>query len=278
MARLKWKLFLIAPLICGPIGWAVAYPYPERYFGHEIVVLSKEGQETRLLVDGRELAKDWIVSLSEVATIGATGVVIGSVSQGGNACDSSKFVISFTPGQAPKFDGPVGDCSSVEWTIEKNQIVFRSKATAARDGQQWVWRPESGFPRPTAVRHQVDAEKGWNTLRDRTVSHPMDLMGYGEIARQIQKLLGSDEQGFLPILSGVGSGKFLGDTFVGTMCLPHQCGSVEGLIVADIPTRKIYIAWKPDEKPILVRPSVQEWPEFAKLQLRIWSSKWTTMR
>ena len=111
-----------------------AYPYPDRYFGHEVSLISKEGQETRLMVDGRELTKDWIVTLSEAAIVGGAGIVIGSVSTGGNACDSSQFIISFPPGQQPKFDGPVGDCSSVDWKIEKDQVVFSSTATAARDG------------------------------------------------------------------------------------------------------------------------------------------------
>jgi hypothetical protein len=48
----------------------------------------------------------------------------------------------------------------------------------------------------------------------------------------------------------------------------------EAVVVADLASRTVYLAWKPSGQKIKVAPAVKTWPERAKAELRQWASKW----
>ena len=109
----------------------------QRYLGHGMNLVTTEGAEAPQLIDDRELTKQWDVSVSEMRIVSGVGVVIGSSSLGGYACDGSSFVIYLPPNQTSTFDGPVGNRFSIKWSFGNDKVVFRPAATAAQDGQEW---------------------------------------------------------------------------------------------------------------------------------------------
>jgi hypothetical protein len=259
---------------------AASQDTPKRYFGHEVQLLSGNDGETRLVVDGRELVRHEIIGIDEAAIVGGVGVVIGYSGSGGNACDQPPFVLSFPGNKAPRFDGPLDTCSEVIHVIGKDEIQFEVKALPGRDGERWLWTPQSGFQSAGSIKHVPSPEKTWSVLRSRKVDHPYpwELFDYAEIASQIHALLGPEEQEFLPIITGVGSGDFQGDMYVGTSCTPHMCDDTGALIVADLERERVFLAWKTENRPIIVRPPIKEWSHSGRVALRDWSKTWTAKR
>ncbi len=99
----------------------------------------------KLELDGHTLVSDGIVGINEINIVSGVPVVIGYSAIGGNACDSNMFVVSFPPDQKPKFDGPIGDCTTVSVKVDKDRIKFSTVTLATHPGSTWKWTPEDGF-------------------------------------------------------------------------------------------------------------------------------------
>lgn len=244
-----------------------------RMFGQDVAITTKDDGET-LTVGGVEMMKDRYVSLHEIGVVAGVPVAVGTSSNGGNACDGSTFVVSFPAGAAARLDGPLDECVGVDAELKGDRIELSTTAIPGRDGKRWDWTPDTSFQETGTFAFAPNATKGWAELRERTASHPSDLLDYAEIGRRITQLAGSDEPLVVRILTGVGSAEFKGDWFVGWSCTPHMCTDEEAIVAASLSGREIYLAWKPDDEKIVVRPPVQEWPETAKGELREWAAKW----
>ncbi|MEY9162669.1 hypothetical protein ABIE78_000788 [Sinorhizobium fredii] len=268
----KAVLFSITALFAATVG-AKAADFEMLLFGHRVIVLGSDTEQL-LEVDGRQVLKEAIIDIDEVHLISGTPVVIGSASPGGNACEGAPFIISFPPNAAPRIDGPLDTCFVVTTHATPTQLSFSTTAMPNRPGERWMWSLEGGLKRVEGQTFSADTSKGWAQLREKTASHPGDLLKFGEIAEQIDALLGADKASFKDIIMGVGSGEFDGDYFAGSACTPHMCFEQEAILIASITEQKVYLAWKPSGEKIIVRPVVKDWPEKAKVFLRNWASKW----
>jgi hypothetical protein len=272
------KLLLVSGVFltgAASAGWAQApsVPPPDTFFGRRIEIVGTT-EEERLLVDGREVHRAPVLSLDDVEMVGRTPVVIGSSSSGGNGCAGSSFVISFAVGATPRFDGPVGDCDAIDHRVHGDAIEFTTTALPSRPGRRWVWTASRGFATAGATLFQTDASKGWDELRGRRIGGPWDVFAIKEIADQAAGLLGADTKRFTSRLTGVASGRVVGDFYLGSGCLPHRCGSEEAMIAADLQNRRIYLAWKTESAPVEVRPPIAGWPAPARVFLRDWAKPW----
>jgi hypothetical protein len=252
---------------------ALATEFRARLFGHEVVI-AKSGFDDQLSVNGRVLQKSPILSISEMAVVSGVGVAIGRSGDGGNSCEASPFVLSFPAGDAARLDGPLDTCRPVSHDVMTGEISLNTRALPGKAGERWTWRPEEGFRATGTTSHSPNMRRGWAALRAREVTHPLDLYEYGEVAESIRGLLGSDEQAFLPALAGPGSIRFEGDLLVSRACMAHNCDRTGALLLADLQTRRLFLAWKPEVKPIVVRPAVGDWNGSARGQLRAWAAAW----
>ena len=242
-------------------------------FGHA-VWLKGSYPEMALMLDGNKFLSSAILTIDSVYVVAGTPVLIGSSSIGGNSCEAAPFVLSFPTNGAPKTDGPLDTCALTEITVEADSLRFEAKALVGSEAKAWTWTPADGFRDDAPVTETADPEKGWDTLRERLVTHPADLLKYREIADQMTGLLGADAPSFTSILGGVGGGQFKGDDYVGITCAPHECGEVESLIYLRTREKRIFLAWKLSGEKVIVRPPVSEWPDAARIELKNWTKKW----
>ena len=242
-------------------------------FGRSVSISKAEDQE-RLTIDGREILKNYYVSIDQIEMVGGTPVAIGTSSMGGNACEGSPFVLSFPPEGNPRLVGPLDTCFGVRVETLTDALILSTAATPNEAGERWIWTLQDGLKKTAGEEFVADTSKGWTQLRERTVSHPGELLAFAEIGREIASMAGADRELVNDILMGVGTGVFRGDYFVGTACTRHMCLEQEGLIIADMQARKVYLAWKPSGEKIKVEPPVKEWPEKAKIEIRKWAAKW----
>ena len=245
----------------------------ERIFGHEIVIAGSM-PEMSLQIDGRSVLKDATVSLSALMMVAGVPTLVGDRSAGGSACDGSPFILSFPAGGPPRLDGPIDACASIAMEAKADHLEFRTKPLPGQDGESWRWSPGEGLKDQQKVAFAPDATKGWSELREKTLQHPADIFQYGEIAERLDALLGDDKSSFEQIITGVGGGKFNGDDYVGSACAQHLCDSTGALVFLSIRDQGVYIAWKPEDDDIVVRPPVKQWPDRARRALKQWAEKW----
>ncbi|KQW82049.1 hypothetical protein [Ensifer sp. Root127] len=252
---------------------AAAADFEMTLFGRHVTVLGSY-PEQRLEIDGRQMLKEAIIDLEDMYLVSGVPALIGTASPGGNACEGAPFIISFPENGNPRLDGPLETCFVVTVDTKPDQLAFSTAALPNHPSERWIWTPGEGLKKVQGQPFTTDPSKGWTELREKTVSHPGDLLKFGEIAEQIDTLLGTDASFFSDIIKGVGSGQFDGDYFVGTACTRHMCLDQEAIVVLSIADRQVFLAWKPSGKKIIVRPIVKEWPEKAKSALRMWAAKW----
>lgn len=241
--------------------------------GHDVAI-SEASFDKELKVDGRSLHKNAIISFDELVVIEGTLALIGSSSPGGNSCNGSPFVLSFPSSGQPKMDGPLDTCAWFEQIVEAGAVIFSTHEVPGQNTERWKWTPAGGFMQMQSVMFQPDQTLGWDNLRERSLGHPSSAFANAGLAASIKVLLGPDFNWYQELMAGVGSGEFRGDDYVGTSCRPHNCMDEAGILFLSAREKRVYAAWKPEGRKIVVVPLVKEWPEKAKAELRQWAARW----
>lgn len=237
--------------------------------------VEKHDEGERLLIDGKEVLRDYYLSVDRIATVGGATVVTGTASAGGNACEGAPFALLLGPGKEDaRLDGPLETCSPMQPVEEAERLVFEELAVPGRASQRWTWTPKDGFAEIEAAAFKPDAAKGWAQLASDKIGHPADVLYYGPVAADADALLGADKAVFEKFVVGIGSAEREGDLISGSACLKFDCPDSAALVVADTKARKLYLAWKPAGEKIAVRPVVGEWPEGPRKALREWAADW----
>ncbi|WP_349434288.1 hypothetical protein [Pararhizobium sp. A13] len=252
---------------------ASSSPFAMTLFGHQVSI-SPSGDQFKLEIDEREVLRNYYLDLDEIYVINGTPTVVGTSSGGGNACEGAPFIVSFPRNESPRLDGPLDTCFGVKVEASDIALTLSTAPTPNEPGKRWTWTPSDGIKEAESAAFVADVSKGWPQLRERTASHPADLLDYAELNEEITRLAGPDATLVNDILMGVGSGKYDGDLFVGTSCSRHMCLDQEAIVIADIPHKTIYLAWKPSGQKIKVNPEVKSWPERPRAALRNWAAKW----
>lgn len=242
-------------------------------FGHQVAIVTRDTEQA-LMVDGQELLRNEYVDIDDIRLVSGVPVMIGKSYPGGNICDSSPFVVSLATAAKPRVDGPIDSCRPVQMQGSADQLAFSTTPLPNEAGENWVWKPNVGFQKTGNSGFQTSQAKGWAQLQQSGINHPGDIFSFGEIATQIDGLLGPAKASYVDILMGTGSGQFDRDYYIGTSCTRHSCGEEEALLVASIANRRVFLAWKPSGEKIQVLPPVTEWPAKAKAELRDWAAKW----
>lgn len=263
---------LAIAILAGGIGPAEAIDV-ESLFGHTVRI-EGEYPERALKIDDRELHRNAILLFDELIIVGGVPVLIGSSSNGGNACDGTPFVVSFPPSGNPRFDGPIEACANIGHQVLPDKIMFSTNNVPGQGREQWSWTPAEGLKELGVTAFVAEDKSGWPALRERSFQHPSDALKNAEIGEALKSLLGADFEAFQEIITGTGGGEFKSDDYVGTTCTPHMCREQEALLFLSAKDRQAFAAWKPYEKKVVVRPPVKQWPEKAKQELRAWAEKW----
>ena len=241
-------------------------------FGHPVELVGTLNDQ-KLTVDGKVLVKDAIVSIEQINVVAGTGVLIGGSSGGGNACDIAPFVVSFPPGEQAKVDGPINECGMGNIIFHPGSIEFVYSALPNLPGHRWIWTAAGGFKDAGDIAFGANGKLGWDALRHHDLAFPIDLYKNSEVGAAIKALTGTDDEAFTTGLTGPSDGEFDGDTYIGSGCVAHGCPFAGSFVIADIANRKIYLAWKEDGRPFVVRPSVKQWPGPFRFRLKEWTEK-----
>ncbi len=263
-------------LLCLLPGLALASPVKTNLFGHSIEIRTvPPDDEEALFVDGKQMLQNQIIDLGDNGQIGSTSFAIGSSSGGGNTCDASPFVLRFAANEPVRIDGPLNNCSPVEHKIEKDHVTFESPALPTMEGARWIWTA-NGFGPEQSLAFKPVKNKGWDALRRGAIHHPLDLLGHADLAEQLRKEVSDARyEDFKRLVSGPGHAQYDSGLFIGEACQAHMCDDTAVLIVIDPAAKRIAVAMKDEDKPLLIVPGEAEWPAAAKPALQNWRRTWS---
>ncbi len=253
--------------------------YNKELFGHRVRIVEKDNIQ-RLMIDGKGVAagKDVIegvlVSIDRELTINGAGVLIGYQHTVATACDGSIFVVSLPKNRPFRLYGPNGDCSTITYEVEKNTIRFlRSKTYKPK---AWTWTAERGFSAETDANlpNPFQDSDLWQDLSAGRVDHPLLLFSHPQMAELIKAWIGKEEDQVVYAAFGAGNVEHKGDLFVASSCARHLCGAEEIMFVFDTTTKGIFVSWKLDNKPLVVKPAAEQWSPLARAELDEWLKRW----
>ena len=75
------------------------------------------------------------------------------------------------------------------------------------------------------------------------------------------------------VSSGPGSAQYRNNLLIATSCQSHSCDNAFLLLVADPASKRIFVALKDDQSPILISPKASEWPTGASADLNCFPAK-----
>lgn len=273
---LRGKPLLKAAVIAGCI-LAASSAFAERteinLFGSPLTILARDMEPWTLTVGGRKLLSSYVMSLSRVGVLGGVGYAVGKSGGGGNACDSPPFILSFPLGKPVRLDGPVDACRSIEISYFDDRIILKEAAIAGEKATEWTWTPADGLRRREIVQ-AANAAIDWDSVRERSMSHPADLLKSAVFLAALSDLLGPALARYRTTSSGPGSANYDGEILITTSCAPHRCDEEEQITVLDPQERKLFVARKQMGSKVVVFPEVKQWPSKARTSLAGWARRW----
>jgi hypothetical protein len=154
------------------VGSASASPLSLTIYGHEVEVRGAANGQEQLIVDKKVLHRDQYISLDQIESVSGVPIAIGQTSAGGNACEGSRFILSFPKNEPVRIDGPLESCSPGAIQIDSSQVLIEVAATPQFEGSRWRWSVTSGFTTAEKIGFAARAEGGWSALRSRSINHP----------------------------------------------------------------------------------------------------------
>jgi hypothetical protein len=113
------------------------------------------------------------------------------------------------------------------------------------------------------------AAEGWDALRRGAIYHPVDLLGYRELAQALKKTVSeASYENVKRLMSGPDKVHYDRNMFYGEACQAHACGGdTDIFIVIDFVARRIVVAMKDSDKAPVIIPAEADWPPAAKEEL-----------
>jgi hypothetical protein len=237
----------------------------EEAFGHKIQLT-----DSRLLIDGKTVLKSLSVYTDGKHTINGVGVIIGEHFPKAAQCASNLFVVSFPKDRPYRLHSTKIDCSPTDYEVGKDEIrFFRSEDYKPKT---WTWTPEKGMSEEVdlPVPNQFQRFDLWQDLSAERTDSPWALFRHPQMKDVINTLIGKDKDMVESIIYGPGDIAHKGNLFVATACAPHACSFAKVILVFDTSRKGIFVAWKPDDNPFVVRPPSEQWPSQARAELDKW--------
>lgn len=233
------------------------------FAGGAFTITETADAEKVLAFNGKELARDYFISLDRVADVSGTDVAFFSVGPGGNACAPHTVMAWMPEGGEIETAALDDDCDSPAAAIGDYGVFFVPYLLPGATGDVTVWTPDEGFSLHGALSYAPQPGTDWASFDPAGVSHPMDLFRNAGVYAAAQALLG-DELADVAIGLGVaGAPEIAADGLVSARgCVPHACGLSDSFIVVDSKARSVMIAQQ-GEPAARFWPARDRWPAAA---------------
>jgi hypothetical protein len=210
------------------------------------------------------------------------------IDEGGASCESGvEVLVVARPGAAPAigriddtgcFSRPiVGKERSLQFRGPEDALVIRTSVSPTSGGQLWRFTPGDGLKLVGNLTFAPQPGTAMSLASTSSVRYAFQFYDNAEFLERFQSLVGSDATSIMRAnqtaapVNQSSDGRFV----VAPGCMPHNCTDEAGLLVVDRQTSSVYVAYKPDGRPIKVYPAVGAWPSSARQALKTWAAPWS---
>lgn len=235
-----------------------SYPFG----GGTLSIIENEEYEKVLAFDGRELARNYYVSLDRTVAVSGIDVALVSVGDGGNACGPYTIIIWKSEGgdlqtQAVGEDG----CGAPSPAVTGEAIYFVPYLVPGASDVVRVWTPQGGVEVAGAISYMPQSGTTWHDFAPDQIGHVLDAFKNADIFAASLDLLGErmgDVVSGLMVSGGLES--TASDIYYADGCVPHNCGGNDAFMGIDPHAEKLYFARQADDRSIEAWPPARSWP------------------
>ncbi|MCB1440176.1 MAG: hypothetical protein KDJ63_10435 [Nitratireductor sp.] len=260
---------VIGTLFLGSTSRA-AEPLETVPFGGKDFTVTETEEGEKLLSWGQlEITRNWFISSGGVFEVQGEQVAVFYSGNGGNACGPKTILATVDQAGRLKTASPPGDCGDPSPAISESAVYFIPWLIPGESQTAYRWSPYDGMLPAGTLSYTPVPGTGWADLATANVTQPMDILGYEEIYKEAQGLLGDDLEDYAIGLAVASEPEKTPDGLLaGSGCIPHACGGGDALIVADAANRKLYLAQQ-DGDGYRAWPDISAWPEAARQKLAL---------
>lgn len=244
------------------VGQDDGLPVPLAFEGGYLTVTQPEEYGDKILsYNGREIARDYFVSLQRVTEVAGVKVAIYDVGPGGNACGPAALLI-WKPEGGDIRTAKVGeDCGAPPAAVSDDRIVFLPYVLPGGTAPVLTWSPDAGVTTAGELHFSPEPGTGWEDLDAAELDSMIDAMHNAAVLHASSKLLGDRLEEVVTGLSVSGAPEISASGMVyGSGCTPHACGLADSFMAVDAKRKAVYFAHQ-GETRIDTWPALKRWPE-----------------
>lgn len=226
------------------------------------VTQQEEYGEKTLSYDGKELARNYYVSIEKVVKVGGVNVALVSVGNGGNACGPAEVLV-WKPEGGGISSIAVGeqDCGAPPAAVSDDAIYFVPYLLPGASRPALRWSPAEGLTTAGMLSYVPEPGTGWADVDPSKYGGIVDAFHNEAVYRAARKLLGKDMTAMVTsLLVGGAPEKTPSGAFYASGCVPHNCGGNDGFMAVDARKRALYFARQADGGGTQSWPPMRKWP------------------
>ena len=257
------------------ILWAVAVlsaaraqdaPEPPETFSFEggtLTITRNEDYEKVLDFNGKELARNFDLSLDRMVEVSGVKVALFAVGDGGNMCPPATVIVWKLEGSEEVETQAVGeDCGSPPPAVASDAIYFVPYLLPGASDVVGSWSPSEGLLTVGSLTYAPEAGTSWTDLDPAKLYNIIDALRNEAVYRASMTLLGDKLTGVVTgLLVGGGTESTSSGAFYASGCVPHNCGGSNTFMAVDPKARKVYFAQQGDTPEPNAWPAADTWPE-----------------
>jgi hypothetical protein len=244
-------------------AWAQDAAAPEKYpfEGGTLTITPTSDLDKVLAFDGKELARNYDVSLDRIVEVNGVKVALFAVGDGGNLCPPSTLIVWKPEGADIKSETVGGDCGGPSPAATTAGIYFVPYLLPGASGDVREWTPDKGLQAVGHLSYAPEPGTTWDNLDPAKLDSITDALKNESVYEAAKKLLGDKLTDVTTgLLVGGGTESTASGAFYAAGCVPHDCGGADGFMAVDPKGHKLYFAQRADEGKIAAWPSVKKWP------------------
>jgi hypothetical protein len=254
----------VAVTVTAAEAWAqdqLAAPEKYPFEGGTLTITPTIDLDKVLDFDGKELARNYDLSLDRMIEVNGMKVALFAVGDGGNMCPPSTVIVWKPEGADIKSETVGGDCGGPSPAATTAGIYFVPYLLPGASGDVRQWTPGKGVQLVGRLSYAPESGTTWDDLDPTKFDNVTDALRNEAVYEAAKKLLGEKLTDVTTgLLVGGGTQSTASGAFYAAGCVPHDCGGADGFMAVDPKGHKVYFAQRADEGKIAAWPSLKKWP------------------
>jgi len=226
-------------------------------------------QERVLSFNGRELARNYQVTLNQIAGVNGMSVAVFSVGNGDALCGPASVIVWKPKGGEVKAETVGEKCGSPPPAIARDGIYFVPYLLPGASGVVEKWSPEKGLRTIGALSFAPQPGTDWPDLDPAGFDSVVDALSNEAVYAASKKLLVDKlPEVVTGLLAAAGTQSLGSGIFYSSGCVGEECNPGDAFMAIDVDAHSLYFAELSDGARIAAWPRIKNWPAEIRQAMR----------